>query len=112
MLKDVILTALLGLPVSLPLGMVAFVLAYRCLKRGWRGTRILCFLVLVGLAGGMAYGILRFSGTMMFPEDNTISFNWFGASWRDEGFKYVYGCATFSIGIAAALYATNKQTKR
>ena len=110
MLKDVFLTSLIGLPIALPLGMATFGVIRCCLKRYERTVRFVCVLVLLALVVGMAYGFLRFSGMILFPNDNTISFNWFSASWRDDGFRYLYGCSTFAVGIAAALHYSKEKT--
>ena len=99
MLKLLVLTALIGAPIALPVGMAVFAASRWCLKRGWRAV---CLLALAALAVGMAYGMLRFGGVIMLPGDNGYSVNWFDVSHRDDGFKYLYGCATFAVGIAAA----------
>ena len=110
MIKEFLATALIGLVVSLPLGLATFCFSRWIMERS-RVLQIACTALLFLLAVGMVYGVLRFSGTIRFPNDNTVSFNWFGTSWRDDGFKYVYGCSTFAAGLAAALHSVKKQTK-
>ena len=111
MLKDVFLTVLLGLPVSIPLAMAVYGILRLLLKRFPGITQVGCTLVLVMLAAGMLYGILRFSGIILFPDDNTLSAHWFSASWRDDGFRSFYGCGTFAAAILVALHAEKKNPK-
>lgn len=93
MLKGIIITALIYLPIALPYGMLCFFAARWSLRRKNRLIRFITrtgsLLCLTILTAGIIYGILRFSGTIMFADDNTISYNWFDASWRDDGFGYV-----------------------
>ena len=109
MLKEIFVTSLMGLPIALPLGMLTFAAARRCLKKGWRK---LCVLVLGILAVGIGYGALRFGGVIVFPGDNGYSANWFDASYRDDGFRYIYGCGTFAAGIAAAFRSKKKAAEK
>ena len=110
MIKELLVTALIGLAVSLPLGLATFCFSRWGMERS-RVLQIVCSALLFLLAAGMVYGVLRFNGAIRFPNDNTVSFNWFDASWRDVGFKCVYGCGTFAAGLAAALHSVKKQTK-
>ena len=107
-MKETFLIALLGLPVAIPLGMVTYGLLRLLLKRGGRIVQVACALTLVVLATGMVYGFLRFSGMILFPDDNSWSVNWLNDSWRDDGFRYVYGCGTFVTAILVALHAEKK----
>lgn len=108
MFRDVCVTALLGLPVVIPLAVVAYGFLRILLKRFCRITQAGCMLVLTVLAAGMFYGFLRFNGILLFPDDNSWSVNWLGDSWRDDGFRYMYGCSTFAVAILAALRAEKR----
>jgi hypothetical protein len=46
----------------------------------------------------------------MFARDNTGSYNWFDASWRDNGFNYIYRCGIAFIGIIAAVMSVKRNT--
>lgn len=52
---------------------------------------------------GILYGSLRFAGVIAFPSDNTMSWNWFDASWRDDGYRFIYPCGCVLIGFASAI---------
>lgn len=94
---------------SFPLigGVMAAIVVYRaagwCLNRGWRTLRFLFWLVLAALAAGTVYGLLRLTGIVLLPDDNTWSVNWLEASWRDDGFRILLHCGAPLAGIAAAL---------
>ena len=109
MLKDVVLIALLRLPIAIPLGMAAYALLRMLLRRFHRITQVGCTLALAVLGVGILYGILRFSGVILFPEDNSWSVNWLDDSWRDDGFQYMYGCGISTVAILAALHAEKKK---
>lgn len=113
MLKLVISTALLYLPLALLWGVLGFFAARWSLRRKNKVMRRIVkagfLLCLAAMIAGVLYGILRFSGTIMFADDNTISYNWFDASWRDDGFEYIYKCGAVSVVIAAALLSERKQ---
>ena len=116
MVKLVICTALVYLPIALPCGMLCFCVARWSLRRR-RGDahawlKICVFAVLAILAAGMCYGALRFGGILRFAEDHEISYHWFGASWRDDGFRYLYGCGTGLAGLAAGAAFTKGKMKR
>ena len=115
MLKLFVCTALMYLPIALPCGILCFVVARWSLQRKNRivklVARTIVLFCLMTLSAGMIYGILRFSGTIMFSSDNTISYNWFDASWRDEGFDYIYKCGTAFIGIVTAVISVKRNTK-
>ena len=115
MLKLLICTALMYLPIALPCGMLCFFVARWCLQRKNQITvsivrtgLLLCFII---LTVGIIYGTLRFSGTIMFADDNTISYNWFNSSWRDDGFGYIYKCGVAFIGIGAAVLLEKRSNK-
>lgn len=116
MLKLLICTALMYLPIALPCGILCFFVARWCLQRKNRiaGSIVrtglpLCLII---LAVGIIYGALRFSGTILFADDNTISYNWFDSSWRDDGFGYIYRCAVAFIGIGAAVLFEKRSKKQ
>ena len=69
-------------------------------------------LCLAMLTAGIIYGVLRFSGTVMFAADNYISYNWFDTSWRDDGFKYIYGCGTVFMGFVTAFLLETRNVKK
>ena len=52
---------------------------------------------------GLLYGVLRYGGVITFATDNTMSWNWFDASWRDDGFPFIYYCSFALIGIVLAI---------
>ena len=113
MLKLVIDTALLYSPLALLWGALGFFAVRWSLRRKNKVVRRIVkaglLLCLAALTAGVLYGILRFSGTIMFADDNTISYNWFDASWRDDGFEYVYKCGIAFVVIAAAVLSERKQ---
>ena len=115
MLKLVVCTALMYLPIALPCGIFCFVVAHWSLQQKNKVVRLVVKTVglfcLIALGTGIIYGILRFSGTIMFSSDNTISYNWFDASWRDEGFDYIYKCGTAFIGIITAVLSVKRTAK-
>lgn len=111
MLKLFVCTALIYLPIALLCGMLCFAASRWGLRRKNRAVRsvvkagsLLCLAV---LASGVMYGILRFSGIILFASDHAVSHHWFGASWRDEGFRCIYLCSIAFIGIVAAHRAEN-----
>ena len=116
MFKLFICTALLYLPAALPCWMLCFFVVRRCLHQENRIVRAVVravfLLCLAILTVGMIYGALRFSGTIMFASDNCISYNWFDASWRDDGFKYIYGCGTAFAGFLAAFLLEQGNLKK
>lgn len=115
MLKLVVCTALMYLPIALPCGILCYIVARWSLQRKNKIVKLVVRAVglfcLMALGTGIIYGVLRFSGTIMFVSDNTISYNWFDASWRDDGFNYIYKCGTAFIGIIAAVLSVKRTTK-
>lgn len=106
MLEQCMVKVLLGLPIAIPCGLACFAAAQWSFRlkspaaqRVVRGGLWVC---LAALAAGIVYGLLRFSGAVIFPEDNCFSCNWFNTSWRDEGFRYLYCCAVVLCGIGVA----------
>ena len=115
MLELVVCTALMYLPIALPCGILCFVAARWSLQQKNKAVRLVVrpvgLFCLIALGMGIIYGVLRFSGTIMFVSDNTSSYNWFDASWRDDGFNYIYRCGTAFIGIIAAVISVKRDTK-
>ena len=60
---------------------------------------------------GLLYGLLRYGGAITFATDNTMSWNWFDASWRDDGFEFIHPCSCALIGIALAVLI-ERRTRR
>lgn len=116
MLKLFIGTALLYLPIAIPCCILCFGVVRRSLQQKDRIVRIVAragfLLCLAVLTAGMIYGALRFSGAIMFATDNQISHNWFSASWRDDGFKYLYGCGTVFAGFVTAFLLERRNAKK
>ena len=108
MLKEILLTAMWGLLIAIPLALAVYGLIRLLLRRFGRTAQVVCVLALVVLGVGILYGFLRFSGLILFPNDHTISSHWFDASWRDDGFRYWYSCGTFAAAILAALRTKKK----
>ena len=106
MLELCMIKVLLGLPIAIPCGLACFAAAQWSFRRkgttARRAVRAGLCVCLAVLTAGIVYGILRFSGAVIFPGDNCLSLNWFNASWRDEGFRYLYCCAVALCGIGAA----------
>ena len=107
MLKLFLVMALMFLPLSLPCGILCFAAARWGLER--KGPRIrqivrVCLLIgLALLAAGMIYGLLRYCGVLVFPDDDFSSVHFFDSSGGDEGFQYLYVCGIISLEILAAL---------
>ena len=100
------------LPLTLLIGWVCFCYAKLLLVFKHPAMAVIAKLA-VGLASfaalvSLTSGILRWSGVIMFPTDNGISWNWFGASWRDDGFEYIHPCSCVLIGIALAVLVERK----
>ena len=106
-MKLFLVEALMYLPLSLPWGILCFAAARWGLER--KGPRIrqivrVCLLIgLALLAAGMIYGLLRYCGVLVFPDDDPSSIHLFNSSGGDEGFQYLYMCGTVFLGILAAL---------
>lgn len=111
MLKLFVCTALIYLPIALLCGMLCFAAARWGLRRKSGTVRSLVkagvLVCLTALAVGVIYGVLRFSGVLLFAGDHAVSHHWFDASWRDEGFRCIYLCSAAFLGIAAAHRAEN-----
>ena len=106
-MKLFLVEALMYLPLSLPWGILCFAAARWGLER--KGPRIrqivrVCLLIgLALLAAGMIYGLLRYCGVLVFPDDDFSSVHFFDSSGGDEGFQYLYMCGTVFLGILATL---------
>ena len=107
MLKLFLVMALMFLPLSVPYGILCFAAARWGLQRKTmrfrRGVRVCLLIGLALLAAGMAYGLLRYCGVLVFPDDDPSSIHPFNSSGGDEGFQYLYMCGTVFLGILAAL---------
>ena len=109
-MKLFLVAALMYLPLSLPWGILCFAAARWGLER--KGPRIrqivrVCLLIgLALLAAGMTYGLLRYCGVLVFPDDDFSSVHFFDSSGGDEGFQYLYVCGTSFLGILAAIRQT------
>ena len=89
----------------LALEMIPAALSWRttewCLER--RDLRSAVLPVLAVLGVGTAYGLLRLTGAVILPGDNTYSFNFFDASWRDDGVRLLLIWGAPFAGTAFAL---------
>ena len=100
-MKLFLVEALTYLPLSLPCGILCFAAARWGLER--KGPRIrqivrVCLLIgLALLAAGMIYGLLRYCGVLVFPDDDFSSVHFFDSSGGDEGFQYLYVCGIISL---------------
>ena len=107
MLKLFLVMALMFLLLSVPYGILCFAAARWGLQRRTlrfrRGVRVCLLIGLALLAAGMAYGLLRYCGVLVFPDDDPSSIHLFNSSGGDEGFQYLYMCGTVFLGILAAL---------
>ena len=103
MLEKLLLLAGIAL-VPLMVGIVCFRGAVWCLERRSAAGRLVLAAVMAAAAAGAGYGLLRLSGLLIFPRDNTYSVNFFDASWRDEGigFLQLFG-GPLGGGIAALI---------
>ena len=83
------------------LGIAAFHISAWCLNSR---LNILVYFVLAVLGVGTVYGLLRLNGVIVFPGGHTWPVDFFDASWRDDGVRFLvlFG-GTFS-GTAAALF--------
>lgn len=70
--------------------------------------KVLVLLALAVLGAGAVYGLLRLTGVIILPSDNTWSVNFFDASWRDDGVRLLILCGGPFAG-AAALMAGRKE---
>ena len=109
MLKLFFMTALANLPFGLFIGGICF-LFFKVLLMFKHPVIATIAKLALGLASfaviiGFLYGSLRFGGVITFPTDNTISWNFFDASWRDDGFGYIYICVSALTGFALAVRA-------
>lgn len=76
MLKLFLVMALMFLPLSVPYGILCFAAARWGLQRKTlhfrRGVRVCLLIGLALLAVGMAYGLLRYCGVLVFPDDDPL----------------------------------------
>jgi len=112
MFKLLIGAALFNLPLSIPLCLISFSVTRWGLRKANSKlqtlTRFVLLLCMSILTIGIVYGVLRFTGLILYVDDNTVSYNWFDASWRDDGFEYFYWCGMALLGILAAHFARLK----
>ena len=90
-------------------GFVCFRAALWGMER-WGVVKYLVWVVVLAAAAGTVYGLLRLSGLLLLPGDNTISFNEFDASWRDDGACFLQTSTGPLIGGAAALVLHRKKS--
>ena len=81
---------------------VCFRAAEWCLNKRRRALQIALWLLLTAMAMGIVYGLLRLTGAVLFPGDNTYSVNFFDASWRDDGARVLLACGAPFVAISAA----------
>ncbi|MDY3281597.1 hypothetical protein [Dysosmobacter sp.] len=105
MMKLLILTVWIHLPLLLILAGISFGIAQWILERYGFGKpfKVAFLLLSLVLTAGMLYGILRYCGIILFPNDNSGSWNWFDSSYRDDGFRHIARCGSVFAGIAAAV---------
>ena len=77
-----------------------------CLRRRLRAP---AYLVLAVLGLGTLYGLLRLTGVLVFPGDHTWSVDFFDASWRDDGVRFLVPFGGGFAGTAAALFPGRKK---
>ncbi|MCI9331277.1 MAG: hypothetical protein HFG05_03785 [Oscillibacter sp.] len=82
-------------------GILAFRISVWCLNRR---LNIPVYLILATLGVGTVYGLLRLSGVLIFPGDHTWSVDFFDASWRDDGVRFLVLSGGTFAGTAAALF--------
>ncbi len=82
------------------LSILAFHISVRLLNRR---LNLPVYLVLAALGAGSVYGLLRLSGVIVFPSGHTWSVDFFDASWRDDGVRFLVLFGGIFAGTAAAL---------
>lgn len=92
-----LMTTLVSAPLWLLLVMVVFLLARWRLSRHHKLLRLFAVAV-----GGMVYGLLRYSGIIVFADDTSVSYHWFGSSYGDEGYQSICISASVLLGIGIA----------
>jgi hypothetical protein len=112
MVNAFFVTLLMHLPFVLIFGGLSYFIVHWCLRRQTfcNIIRIALLLSLLLLVVGLIYGVLRFNGLIIFPEDNYNSYNWFDSSYRDNGFKYIYCCGSVIVGIVVAYILSKRRT--
>ena len=107
MLAMITISAISRFPIMMLCGIIPFLLIRGCLRCKYHTVQtimmILSAVALLLSVAGMVYGVLRFSGSLLFSYDNTNSYNWFDATWRDDGFRWFCICIPAFAGIIAAL---------
>lgn len=112
MVKAFLITLLLHLPFMLIIGVISDFLVRWSLRRlsSRNFIKIVWLLSLLVFTSGMFYGVLRFGGFVVFPEDNFNSYNWFDSSYRDDGFRYICYCGSVLAGIVKAFFFQNRKS--
>ena len=90
------------------LGFPAFLLARWCLRRNHWLFRGLVLAAMAVCLLGCGYGVLRLTGAVILPGDNTYSFNFLDATWRDHGAALLLVYGGFLTSIAAALVSARR----
>lgn len=113
---DVLFTMLIYLPIALPIGLLGYGVSgwvWRQEKEPLRKLlRVLLVLGLIALSVSVVYGILRFSGTILKPEE----IDWMGSGsnfdtrWQDNGFVHFYWCGVPLLGGLAGIWKARKRT--
>lgn len=114
---DVLVMMLIYLPIALPLGLCG----YGAARWGWRQEReplrkllrVLLVLGLIALGVSIVYGVLRFSGTVLKPEE----LDWMGSGrnfdtrWQDDGFVHFYWCGVPLLGALIGIFREEKRSR-
>ena len=90
------------------LGFPAFLLFRWCLRQNHWFFRGLVSVAALACVLGCGYGVLRLTGAIILPGDNTYSFNFFDTTWRDDGAGLLLVYGGFIISIAAALVSARR----
>ena len=111
MTKLFFITILLYFPILLILCGVTCGVARWCLSKQNTYKLLRTIVLLCGLLSvvGIIYGILRFSGVIIFSSDNYISYNWFDSSYRDDGYQYISNFSSVLAGIVIAYLLERKK---
>lgn len=83
------------------LGFPAFLAVRWCLGQNYWILRGLIAVAMAVCVLGCVFGVLRLTGVVILPGDNTYSTNNFDATWRDHGAALLLTCGGFLISIAA-----------
>lgn len=89
-------------------GFPAFLLVRWCLRRNCWLLRGLVFVAITACVLVCVYGVLRLTGAVILPGDNTYSFNTFDATWRDHGAGLIVVYGVFLTSITAAMVSVRR----